>query len=135
MVQEGHCDVAGDASQGEISRLQLLAGERQAKCGGWAAVVSAEAGGAPGAGVAAVAAAASDGAVHQEIVRAMRAVLEALVADGGAGAHPAGAAAVCDVALAPDSPAHVGLCAEGFLHPAQVLVSGLRNAIHVRFVP
>ena len=122
--------MAGDAGEGEVGGLQLVAGEREAEGGGRAAMVSAEAGGAPGAGVAAVAAAAGDGAVHEEVVGAVRAVLEAFVADGGARAHPACAAAVGDVAFAPDPPAHVGFGAEGVLHPPHVLVSGLQQ--HIR---
>ena len=127
MVEEGHGHMAGDACEGEVGSLQLRAWERDAECGGRATVVATEAGRAPGTGIATVAAAAGDGAVHQEVVCPVWSIFEAFVADGRARAHAAGAAAVRDITLAPDATANVGPCTEGFLHSPHILIASLRR--------
>ena len=120
-------DVADDEPQRSVSGLQLVGRQGQAQRRRLTPMVPTEAGGPPGARVAAVTTAAGHGAVHEEVVRSVRPSFEALVADGGARTHAAGSAAVGDVALAPDTAAHVGACPVSFLDTTHVFVAGLRT--------
>jgi hypothetical protein len=72
--------------------------------------------------VATIATATRNRAVHEEIVIAMRALFEALVADSGTWTHAARSAAVCYVTLAPYPSTHVGLGAVLLLHSLNVVL-------------